>query len=175
MDGAFQFSVPPGYRLENPMLQIRPARPGDAQAAYDIRRHAIEAQCGTCYTAEEVQAWAGVPLTDWFRELVESRFHLLCNGAQVVGTGMLDLQTGEVGAIFVLPERMQQGVGRRMLDHLECLALQAGLQEVNLEATLNAVEFYRRCGYVGETPASYRSGSGLLLACLPMRKALGQR
>ncbi|UHC82082.1 hypothetical protein LS633_27470 [Pseudomonas sp. NIBR-H-19] len=44
--------------------------------------------------------------------------------------------------------------------------------EVCLDATLNAVDFYRRCGYIGEGSAIYQSPSGLQLACVPMVKAL---
>jgi len=85
---------------------------------------------------------------------------------------MLDLDHSEIGAIFVLPGFMHQGVGRKVLDHLECLARQLGLEEVNLEATLNAADFYRRCGFVGDEPATYHSPSGLELACIPMVKRL---
>ena len=37
---------------------------------------------------------------------------------------------------------------------------------------LNAADFYRRCGYVGDEQAIYHSPSGLQLACIPMRKHL---
>lgn len=55
------------------------------------------------------------------------------------------------GAIFVLPGFMQQGIGMKVLNYLECLARDLGLEEVNLDAMLNAADFYRRCGYMGFT------------------------
>jgi N-acetylglutamate synthase-like GNAT family acetyltransferase len=85
---------------------------------------------------------------------------------------MLDLDNSEIGAIFVLPGFMQQGIGLKMLSHLECLARELGLKAVNLDATLNAADFYRRCGFVGDEPSIYHSPSGLQLACVPMVKRL---
>lgn len=83
-----------------------------------------------------------------------------------MATGMLDLANGEIGAIFVHPGFIQRGIGSKILDHLECLARHLGLEEVKLDATLNAADFYRRYGFVGEQPAIYRSPSGLQLACV---------
>ena len=65
---------------------------------------------------------------------------------------------------------MQQGIGKSILDHLESLARDLGLKEVKLDGTLNAADFYRRCGYVGDEPAIYHPPSGLQLACVPMVK-----
>ncbi|MFQ6559773.1 GNAT family N-acetyltransferase [Pseudomonas ogarae] len=105
-------------------------------------------------------------------QVVEKHFYLGCIDGEPVATGMLDLENSEIGAIFVHPDFMQRGIGRRVLDHLECLARGLGLAEVNLDATLNAADFYRRCGFVGEAPAIYQSPSGLQLACVPMVKRL---
>lgn len=51
-------------------------------------------------------------------------------------------------------------------------AQQQAIEQVVLDATLNAVSFYRACGYVGDEQAVYRSPSGLVLACVPMVKRL---
>ncbi|AHZ73033.1 hypothetical protein OU5_5954 [Pseudomonas mandelii JR-1] len=103
---------------------------------------------------------------------MEKHFYLGCIQGEPVATGMLDLDNSEIGAIFVLPGFMQQGIGLKMLSHLECLARELGLKAVNLDATLNATDFYRRCGFVGDEPAVYHAPSGLQLACVPMAKRL---
>ncbi|BAN48194.1 GNAT family N-acetyltransferase [Metapseudomonas resinovorans] len=154
------------------MLEIRRAWRCDAQAAYDIRLQAIRHQCGTAYSAEQVRAWTAVPLSNWYRDLVESHFYLACIKGRPIATGMIDLEKGEIGALFVLPEFMKRGVGKNMIAHLEDLARAAGLTDVHLEATLNAVDFYQRCGFTGDVESTYQSPSGLQLACIPMRKSL---
>lgn len=154
------------------MLKIRRATHDDAPVAYAIRRLAILDQCSDHYGAAAAQAWANVPYTDGYAELVAERFHLACLDDTVVATGMLDVQSGELGALFVHPDSLQQGIARAMVAHLEHLAVTAGLGEVHLDATLNAAAFYRRCGYVGDSLAVYHSPFGLELPCVPMRKAL---
>lgn len=92
---------------------------------------------------------------------------------QPVATGFIDLQSGELGALFVLPAYIGQGIGRSMLLHLERLALEAGISDIHLDATPNAAPFYRCCGYLGTSQAIYLSPTGLELPCVPMRKRLG--
>lgn len=154
------------------MLQIRKAERCDAEAAFDIRFQAIQHQCGTVYTNAQVVAWTCVPLTDKYRSSVEKDYQLACINGLPVATGLINLQNGELGAIFVLPQFMGQGIGKKMVTHLEHLARKARLTEIHLEATLNAENFYRSCGFTGSAQAIYNSPSGLQLACVPMRKQL---
>lgn len=154
------------------MLEIRRATPSDAQTAFDIRLQAIRHQCIGAYTEQQMLAWTAGGAKDGYDGLMEKHFYLGCIEGEPVATGMLDLERDEVGAIFVLPGFMGQGIGLKILNHLECLARDLGLEEVNLDATLNAADFYRRCGFVGDAPAIYHSPSGLQLACVPMVKGL---
>ena len=73
---------------------------------------------------------------------------------------MLDLANNEIGALFVLPGFTGRGIGKQVLVYLEALARELGIKEVILDATLNAADFYRRCGYVGDEQAIYHSPSG---------------
>ena len=62
-----------------------------------------------------------------------------------------------------------QGLGRRIMEHLEQAARQRGVKTVSLNARENAVQFYAKLGYeaVGDGP--------LLFGCIPhttMRKSL---
>ncbi|NIE73648.1 GNAT family N-acetyltransferase [Pantoea sp. Ap-967] len=154
------------------MLAIRPARYSDAEVAFDIRLQAIRHQCITVYTPEQVQAWTQVPLTDRYRASVERQYHIAWWGEAAVATGFIDFQSGELGAVFVLPGFMGQGIGKSMIHYLERLAREAGLAEIHLDATPNATAFYHRCGFHGEESGIYTSPSGLELACTPMRKRL---
>lgn len=155
------------------MLIIRRAERSDAEATFDIRAQAILHRCRDAYTQEQLVAWTSIPLTENYRNWVQKDYHVACLDGVPVATGFINFQSGELGALFVLPPYMGQGIGRKMVIYLERLASEAGLNEVNLDATLNAVEFYRRCGFSGTAQAIYHSPSGLQLACIPMRKQLG--
>lgn len=154
------------------MFEIRRAKPSDAQTAFDIRLQAIRHQCIGAYTTEQMLARTKESAEDGYSDLMEKHFYLGCIQGDPVATGMLDLESSEIGAIFVLPAFMQHGIGVRILNHLECFARGLGLKEVKLDATLNAADFYRRYGFVGDEPAIYHSPSGLQLACVPMVKGL---
>ncbi|MDE1166507.1 MAG: GNAT family N-acetyltransferase [Pseudomonas sp.] len=154
------------------MLHIRRATRSDARAAFDIRLHAIRQQCKAVYTDAQVMAWTCVPLTEKYRAWVAKDYYVACVNDRPVATGVINLDSGELEAIFVLPGFMGQGVGKKMIHFLEQLAREAGLAQVHLEATLNAQAFYQRCGFTAGAQAIYHSPSGLQLACVPMRKQL---
>lgn len=154
------------------MLEIKRATPADAQTAFDIRLLAIRSQCIGAYTAEQMALWTRGKAEDGYDTLMDKPFYLGWVNGEPVVTGMLDLDNNEMGALFVLPEFAGRGYGKAMLDHLEKLARELAIEELVLDATLNAASFYRACGYVGEEQAVYHSPSGLALACIPMVKRL---
>jgi GNAT superfamily N-acetyltransferase len=156
------------------MLEIRRASRHDALHTYTIRRQAILHQCAGAYGDSLAQAWANVPFSEGYAALVAEHFHLAWVDGTIAATGMLDLRSGELGALFVLPSFMGQGIARKMVEHLEGIARAEGLEAIHLDATLNAAAFYRRCGYVGDALSTYQSPFGLELSCIPMRKALAR-
>lgn len=154
------------------MLDIRRATRHDANAAFDIRRQAILSQCIGAYTTEQMMLWTRGRADDGYSVLMDKLFYLGWVNGEPVATGMLDLDNNEIGALFVLPEFTGRGYGKAMLEHLENVARELAIEKVVLDATLNALSFYRACGYAGEEQAVYRSPSGLVLACVPMTKGL---
>ncbi|RON72685.1 GNAT family N-acetyltransferase [Pseudomonas fluorescens] len=156
------------------MFEIRRATQRDARIAFDIRRSAILYQCSDAYTEAQLSAWTAGTAEDGYYTLMDKHFYLGCIGGEPVATGMLDLDNNEIGAIFVYPQFMQRGIGKRLLVHLEQLARELGLEQVKLDATLNAADFYRLYGFVGQESAVYHSPSGLQLACVPMIKVLSE-
>ena len=63
-------------------------------------------------------------------------------------------------------------MGKEMLAYLERLAVEAGLSLLTLESTLNAAEFYRKCGFIGDEISVYQSPRGFNLDCIIMSKKL---
>lgn len=154
------------------MLEIQRATPDDAAIAFDIRRQAIRHQCIGAYTSQQMLAWTAGSADDGYGALMGGHFYLGYVNGQPVVTGMLEVAAREVGAIFVRPAFMHRGLGKQMLAYLEDLARSLGMQDVTLDATLNAAAFYRQCGYAGEQTSVYHSPLGIELACVPMVKTL---
>ena len=151
---------------------IRKAIADDTDAIWATRNAAIMAQCVGFYSIADLQIWTdGVP-TDRFMQSVIDKWHVAVFGNTVIGTGIIDVASGHIDAVFVRPEMARRGVGTSMMNYLETIAHENRLCRLTLDSTLNAVNFYRRCGFTGEQQSEYKSPRGITLACVPMTKAL---
>ena len=152
------------------MIVIRKAHKVDAQKIWCIRNAAINSQCIDHYSSAELKIWTDGEVTEQFIEVVEDSFYVATLDGHIVGTGMINLESGQIDAIFVHPSRMRSGIGRQVLLHLEKRAIAAGLNQLSLDSTLNASRFYRAHGFVGDSLAKYESPRGISLDCIPMVK-----
>ena len=155
------------------MITIQKALRSDTEAAFRIRNRAILEKCRDYYSTEELQEWTKGSPSEKFVDTVEESIYLAFIDNEIATTGMIDVETSKVDAIFTDPVHMGKGVAKKMLEHLEQIATEAGLIEVWLESTLNAASFYRECGYVGDKVAIHESDKGTRLECIPMVKRIG--
>ena len=156
-------------------LPIRKATQDDAAAVWDLRNAAILHACKGFYADELLGLWTAGQMTEEFVEFVVQQFYVATVNGVVVGSGFTDLGQGSVEAVFVRPDMMGCGIGRRIVAFCEELGRSAGLTELKLESTLNAAPFYRRCGFVGDMVGVYRSPRGISLPCIPMTKQIGPK
>jgi ribosomal protein S18 acetylase RimI-like enzyme len=83
---------------------------------------------------------------DWINRAMQSRYFLAALvDDEVVGTGSLD--GDEIKAVFVDPDHQRRGIGRAIMEELERYGKSKGLQEVRLNATITAFEFYKKLNY----------------------------
>ena len=151
---------------------IRKACADDAAAAWEIRNASILSQCKGHYPPESLAIWTKGDITEQFTEFVVEQLYVATVNDAVVGTGMVDFNTGRLDAIMVRPDMMRQGIGKQMVLFLVAIGRAAGLTKLTLDSTLNAAEFYRSCGFVGEAIGLYHSPRGVTLDCIPMTKVL---
>ena len=154
-------------------LNIRRATDDDRQAIWTVHSRAIREICSHSYSADQVASWAGLLSPDSYVAVVRERFLVVAEDTGgIVGFGQLNEATGEVDAVYVLPGRQGEGIGQALLGSLEEAARAADLKKLHLSATLNAVPFYRRAGYVAEGATVHRLQTGIELRCLRMSKEL---
>lgn len=154
------------------MINIKKAKREDAHAIWTIRKEAIRAQCVDYYPMESLKTWTSGALPNDFIDAVEQHFYVAIKKNLVVGMGMVNLESGKIDAIFVHPHHMRKGIGKKILNFLEDLAIDQQLQVLTLESTLNAAPFYRACGYAGDKVSIYISPRGITLECIPMVKTI---
>ncbi len=128
-------------------IKIRPATIKDRQALWQVHTSAIRQTAKSHYTAEQIEAWAGRLIQEYYTPNPEVFFVAAAGDGSIVGFGEMNLEAGEIEAVFVAPDCGRRGIGRCLMHFLEDLAVQRGLTELVLDASLNAVGFYERMGY----------------------------
>ena len=161
-----------GLAINQSKTKIRKACADDVAAAWEIRNASILSQCKGHYPPESLAIWTNGEITEQFIQFVVEQLYVATVNDAVVGTGMIDRNTGRLDAIHVRPDMMRQGIGGQVVSFLEDIGRAAGLTKLTLDSTLNAAEFYRSCGFVGEAIGIYQSPRGISLDCIPMTKVL---
>jgi putative acetyltransferase len=150
---------------------IRPAELADAEAMCALHKAAVRALCVGAYSGEEIEAWLRDREPAGFRQamtqggetmLVAERDGTVAGFASIKGTMLFGL--------YVDPAK-GRGAGRLLLAAVEDEVRRRGAAVLTLQATLNAVPFYRRHGFMRQDRSTVRRG-GRDLAVLDMTKTL---
>ena len=83
-----------------------------------------------------------------------------------------DLKTGEVDSVYVAPWGRGSGLGSFLLGFAEEAARQAGLTDLWLDSSINAVGFYAAYGW-NEVERHSRVRKGIEIPVVKMEKSLG--
>jgi N-acetylglutamate synthase-like GNAT family acetyltransferase len=87
---------------------------------------------------------------EYFLDVRNIHLTLATNGDEIIGSAgwcTHDSSAARVRKVFVKPSHAKLGLGRSLLCYVEGQIRKAGLSEVFLRASLNAVPFYERVGY----------------------------
>ncbi|XWN34217.1 MAG: GNAT family N-acetyltransferase [Devosia sp.] len=104
--------------------------------------------------------------------LVGADMMLAVDGEAPLGIAAVsvDGETGELEKLFVAPEAMGRGVGRKLMDWARAKAGEAGATALFIDADPGAEPFYQRMGAmrVGEAPSGSIAGRMLPRLRLPL-------
>jgi GNAT superfamily N-acetyltransferase len=152
---------------------IREALESDAERIWTLHTESIRHFCGSTYTQEQIDEWVGFLTVERYAAAMKSlEFVVGEEGGKVQGFCILNLQTGELHAIYLAPTASGRGLGRQLMNWAETMARDHGWKELVLQSTLNAVSFYEKCGFQIEGTTNQPLPSGMPRACVKMRKAL---
>lgn len=154
-------------------FRIRAAATLDAEAIYQVHKQSISILCSGAYSPVQVGEWVELRTPQHYEESITSGCVLVVEFTKsVVGFAVFSTETGELDALYVHPEYVSHGIGSQLLAAVESQALNQGLSEITLNATLNSASFYERRGYSSLGPTTYQLPSGIELPCVRMRRAL---
>ena len=155
------------------MLKIRRARQEDCHSIVSVHAAAVTGIRTALYTPEEIQAWAVPKKPASYEESIRSKEFFVAEDEDViVGFGVLNQELAEVEAVYVIPGAGRRGIGLEVLRKLEERADALGLRMLRLNASLNAVPFYEKAGYLAQERSKFRLFTGVEIACVPMVKAM---
>lgn len=161
-------------------VNIRPAIVADAIAIIDLHFAAVHQTASRFYPPEVLNSWSTQPdetRYDHIRRALEKGEELFVvaeDASEVIGFGSIVPLLQELRALYVHPRAGRRGVGSAILRRLEQLAIERGVLQLQLDASINAEAFYSRAGYEILERGVHRLRSGCEMACVKMNKSLSQ-
>ncbi|XP_022796020.1 uncharacterized protein LOC111334526 [Stylophora pistillata] len=170
-------------------FRIRNAIETDAEDIYRIHTEAIKKKCSTRYSTEDVSAWVARQEKAKYLPFIAANEIIVAEIARdrrVVGFGHLiadtlteadsnetaDGKAMQIRGLFADPDCGVKGVGTALVKELENRAKEYGAVRVKVNSSLNAVEFYKKCGFVALDITSHQISEQSCLQCQKMIKEL---
>ncbi|MBL8046095.1 MAG: GNAT family N-acetyltransferase [Anaerolineales bacterium] len=159
-------------------FSIRPARPADAEALIHIHFAAVHNIPIEFYPPTLLEAWSPTPSAsryEWMHGMINSSANtvLVAEIEQTIGGfAIYAPETGFIRALYIAPNFAERGVGKALLAFIEKQLLQAGVHTATLNASHNAVEFYRRAGFISLKATTQTLSNGMEMECVEMQKLL---
>ncbi len=155
------------------MFIVRRAREEDCEGIWLIHKRAIREIANSHYTPEEIEAWASPRKPEHYVESIRNKeFYVAEEDGAVIGFGTLNHKQNEIEAVYVSPAVVRRGVGLAILRRLEERARGLGIKSLKMDASLNAVPFYKSAGYESQKEMKHRLACGVEISCIFMTKQL---
>ena len=136
-------------------MQFRTGTMDDVAMLWALRTRCVRETCSSHYPPEVIAPWSASPPPSQYARLLSQGGCVVAEDEQggLLGFGVFDVDANEVDALFVDPDRGGQGIGQALMQRL--LAMADREREVVLSASLNAVPFYQRQGFISVSEKAY--------------------
>ncbi|MDD3444924.1 MAG: GNAT family N-acetyltransferase [Zavarzinia sp.] len=129
-------------------ITLRSATPADYQAMATLFRESVHRGAARDYDAEQRAAWAPVEMDmaafaarqDLCRVWIAERAGAMAGFVTSRDDGLVDM-------LFVHPDHLRRGVGRRLLEIIETEARRAGRAGLYANVSLTARSLFEACGF----------------------------
>jgi GNAT superfamily N-acetyltransferase len=137
---------------------IRTAEPGDVVALRDLYRRSSLSNDGD--RASLLAHPDALDLNDL--SVLEGRTRVAINGERIVGFATMRVHgmLAELDDLFVDPEWMRRGLGRRLVIDAEKVARSDGIARIDVTANTHALDFYNAVGFVLDGVTETQFGPG---------------
>jgi putative acetyltransferase len=133
-------------------LAIRPVIAADVDPLADLQEASILRLGVTAYGEAKARAWARIGHEFKHALLEDGQFFVAEQAGLRLGVGGWSPDSLEAGLawlryLFVHPDHVRRGIGRRLVEVAEAAAIGAGRPRFDVWSSLNAVAFYQALGY----------------------------
>jgi GNAT superfamily N-acetyltransferase len=134
------------------ILAIRPVTPADVDPLAALQEASIMRHGVAAYGQARARAWARVGHEFKHVLLEDGQFFVAEQAGERLGVGGWSPDSLEAGLawiryLFVHPDYVRRGIGRRLVEAAEAAAASAGRPRFDVWSSLNAVRFYEALGY----------------------------
>ena len=155
------------------MIELRQATCDDLDLLWELRTRAVAHACAAHYSEAVLAVWLASPVPDSLRPLFADGGGMVAiEDGRMLGYAVWNAASGEVDGLFVEPAQHGRGIGAMLINAIESAARAAGCERLFLSASLNAVPFYGRAGFVAVREEMYPHRSGIGIPSVFMEKQL---
>src|SRR5690242_18720370 len=143
----------------HPKLALRPMLPADAPLVAEIFRESVAELTGDDYSEAQQEAWAAVADDEAaFAKKLAGELTLIATlGGSPIGFISL-AGKDQIDMLYVHPAAAGQGAGAMLVDAIEKLAGARGATKLKVDASDNALEFFKKRGYVPQQRSTVTRG-----------------
>lgn len=162
------------------MVTIRLANIGDVEAIHDVHVSSIKELCSSHYSSDDIKRWTERQSTERYLRYIEGGGMVVAEEFdKVIAFGHLGEPeenitdcNHEIKALYVAPGRAKKGVGTLLLKRLEREAINSGrCKNLLVYSSKNAIEFYKKFGFVKKESVLKCGGECNSLTCVKMIKS----
>jgi dipeptidase E len=165
-----------GY--EDSITIVRRAAVQDAEGIHRAHMKSIQEICSKDHTPEEIQGWGNRPYREDQRvAAIQNDFvWVVEDQSSIEGYGHLKISEKEglkhahIYGLYLTPKVTGRSFGKAIFEMMMDEVAEAGVNQVTLESTLTAQEFYRKMGFVNDGPEVRVEINGSPVRCYPMKK-----
>ena len=128
------------------MIEIRKFKDEDALEASDLIRKTLSEENSKFYLNSVIEYMYNEFSPKFLIELSKEReFFVAIENSKMIGT--ITIINDYIGTVFVNPGYHSKGIGTKLMETIENLAKERKIENLRLNSSINAVDFYEKLGY----------------------------
>lgn len=148
-------------------MQIRRFQEQDARAVSDLVRDALLVSCAKDYPPDVLTAFAETQTPECMLNRGNTtHFYVAEEEERIIGCGAIGTSNDcpdvcGIYSLYVSPEYQAKGIGKRIMETLEADPYAQQASQIEIHASITALEFYQKLGYTFQPGGDVPDHEGL--------------